>query len=154
LDFELIEDRQGADAKAIGENLAAHRVKALGFEPVSQPICLVHRAPDGRMLAGLVAEVMLDWLYVEKFWVNESLRGQGIGTRMLAAAEAAGRQRGAIGATLNTSSFQAPEFYRRHGYTELGCLEGRPAGYRRYWFGKRFDGADPRPQQVIGATAS
>ncbi|MBC9179154.1 GNAT family N-acetyltransferase [Pseudoroseomonas ludipueritiae] len=144
MDFELIEDRQGPEARAIGENLTAHRIGALGFEPVSQPICLVHRAPDGRLLAGLVGEVMLEWLYVEKFWVDDSLRGQGIGTRMLAAAEDAAKARGAVGVTLNTSSFQAPAFYRRHGYAELGRLEGRPAGHQRFWFGKRFDGKDPR----------
>jgi ribosomal protein S18 acetylase RimI-like enzyme len=144
LDFELIEDRQGPEARAIGENLSAHRTKTLGFEAVGQPICLVHRAADGRMLAGLVAEVMLEWLFVEKFWVDESLRGQGIGSRMLAAAEEAARARGAIGVTLNTSSFQAPDFYRRHGYVELGRIEGRPAGHQRFWFGKRFDGKDPR----------
>ena len=79
MDFELIEDRQGPEARTVGENLTAHRVRALGFEAISQPICLVHRAPDGRVLAGLVAEVLLDWLYIEKFWVDESLRGQGIG---------------------------------------------------------------------------
>jgi GNAT superfamily N-acetyltransferase len=145
LEFELIEDRQGPEAQAVGKNLGAHRWQSLGFEAASHPICLVHRAPDGRLLAGLVAEVTLDWLFVEKFWVDESLRGQGIGTRMLAAAEEAGRERGAIGAHLYTSSFQAPAFYRRHGYAELGALEGRPAGHRRYWFGKRFDGGDPRP---------
>lgn len=144
MDFELIEDRQGPEAREVGENLTAHRVRALGFAPVSQPICLVHRAPDDRMLAGLVAEVLLDWLYVEKFWVDESLRGQGIGSRMLLAAEEAAKARGAVGAMLNTSSFQAPDFYRRQGYTELGRLEGRPAGHQRYWFGKRFDGRDPR----------
>ncbi|MFC7551526.1 GNAT family N-acetyltransferase [Pseudoroseomonas wenyumeiae] len=144
MDFELIEDRQGPEARTIGENLTAHRTKALGFEAISHPICLVHRAPDGRLLAGLVAEVMLEWLYVEKFWVDESLRGQGIGTRLLTAAEEAGKARGAVGVTLNTSSFQAPAFYRRQGYTELGRIEGRPAGHQRFWFGKRFDGADPR----------
>jgi GNAT superfamily N-acetyltransferase len=145
VEFDLIEDRSGPEARAVADNLSVHRTAALGTEPVGQPICLVHRAPDGRIVAGLVAEVMLDWLFIEKFWVDESLRGQGVGSRMLEAAEQAARARGAVGAHLYTSSFQAPAFYRRHGYTELGCLEGRPAGHQRHWFGKRFDGQDPRP---------
>nr|WP_237182266.1 GNAT family N-acetyltransferase [Roseomonas marmotae] len=141
----MIEDRASPEAEAVGRNLSAHREAALGRGVVSQPVCLVHRGPDGRLLAGLVAELVLDWLFVERFWVDDSLRGQGIGGRMLAQAEAVARARGAAGVHLNTSSFQAPGFYRRQGYTELGCLEGRPAGHRRYWFAKRFDGTDPRP---------
>jgi ribosomal protein S18 acetylase RimI-like enzyme len=142
--FELVEDRFGPEAQAIGEGLSAHRGAQVGFEPTSQPICMVHRDADGKILGGLVGEVVLDWFSLDKFWLDDSLRGQGIGSRMLAEAEAAAQARGAIGAFLHTSSFQAPAFYRKHGYVELGCLEGRPAGHRRHWFAKRFDGGDPR----------
>lgn len=144
MQFDVIEDREGPEAQAVGRNLSQHRTRQLGAEPVSQPLCLLHRAPDGTMLAGLVAEVALGWLFVEKFWIDESLRGQGLGSAMLARAEAEGRARGAIGVHLYTSSFQAPGFYRRQGYTELGMLAERPAGHTRYWFAKRFDGGDPR----------
>ncbi|MDB5370114.1 MAG: putative acetyltransferase [Roseomonas sp.] len=142
--FELIEDRLGPEAQAVGDGLSAHRTAALGFPVTSQPICLVHRDETGRILAGLVGEVVLTWFAIEKFWVDESLRGQGLGSRMLAEAEAAARERGAVGVHLHTNSFQAPAFYRRHGFTEMACLEGRPAGHRRYWFARRFDGGDPR----------
>jgi GNAT superfamily N-acetyltransferase len=144
LQFELIEDRAGPEAKAIGEGLGAHREAALGRKAASQPICLVHRDGAGRIQAGLVGEVVLGWMYVEKFWVDGSQRGQGIGSSMLAQAEAAAEARGAVGVHLNTSSFQAPAFYQRHGYISLGGLEGRPEGHCRYWFAKRFDGKDPR----------
>jgi GNAT superfamily N-acetyltransferase len=142
--FELIEDREGAEARAVGENLGRHRAQALGGAPASQPLVLAHRAADGTLLAGLVAEVVLDWLFLEKFWVDDSLRGQGIGSAMLGQAEAEARKRGAVGVHLYTSSFQAPAFYHRHGFTALGTLGGRPAGHTRFWFGKRFDGGDPR----------
>jgi GNAT superfamily N-acetyltransferase len=144
LTFELIEDRHGPEAKAIGEGLGAHRNATLGYNAASQPLCLVHRDGSGRILGGLVGEVVLDWLYVEKFWLDDSLRGQGLGSRMLAQAEDAARQRGAVGVHLNTSSFQAPAFYQQHGYVAIGGLEARPEGHRRYWFAKRFDGQDPR----------
>jgi GNAT superfamily N-acetyltransferase len=144
LTFEVIEDCDGPEAKAIGEGLFAHRSAAMGYDATSQPLCLVHRDGSGRILGGLVGEVVLDWFYIEKFWLDDSLRGQGLGSRMLAQAEIAARQRGAVGVHLNTSSFQAPSFYQQHGYVALGGLEGRPQGHRRYWFAKRFDGEDPR----------
>ncbi|EHM03370.1 acetyltransferase, GNAT family [Acetobacteraceae bacterium AT-5844] len=148
LRFELIEDRAGPEVEAIRAGLEAHRTRALGFAARSQPLCLVHRDSQGHVQAGLVGEVVLSWLYVEKFWVDESLRGQGIGSGILAQAEEAARARGAVGVHLNTSSFQAPEFYKRQGYVSIGGLAGRPEGHARYWFAKRFDGQDPRAREI------
>ena len=35
-------------------------------------------------------------------------------------------------------SFQAPDFYSRHGYTEFGRIDDYPPGHARHWFMKRF----------------
>ncbi len=141
--FELA-DEHPPETEAIGRGLNAHREGLLGRAIPRQPLSLLHRGADGRLLAGLVGEVVLEWLYVANLWVDESLRGQGIGSRLLERAEAEGKARGAVGSHLYTSSFQAPAFYQRHGYTCLGGLAGRPEGHNRYWFAKRFDGGDPR----------
>lgn len=128
-------------AAAVRAGLLAHRRAALPERRdggQGQPLAFARRDGSGRVVAGLVGEVALDWLYIDKFWVDESLRGQGIGGRLLAAAEAEAQRLGAIGAHLNTSSFQAPAFYRAQGYAEVGRLEGRPAGHDRLWFAKRF----------------
>lgn len=141
MDIEFIENSKGPEAEAIRGGLIAHRAQALaGRDDATTvtPVCLVRRDAEGRVVAGLVAELALEWLFVEKFWVDENLRGQGLGGRLLAAAEDWARARGAVGAHLYTSSFQAPAFYRRQGYREIGRLEGRPAGHDRLWFAKRF----------------
>lgn len=139
---EFVASKDGPEARAVLEGLSAHRAAALASMGsgvlVAHPLCFFHRDEAGRLRAGLVGEVALDWLFVEKFWVDEALRGQGIGAALLAAAEAAARDLGAVGAHLYTSSFQAPEFYRKHGFREIGRLEGRPAGHDRFWFAKRF----------------
>ncbi|WBV42169.1 N-acetyltransferase [Pseudoroseomonas cervicalis] len=143
--FEFIADNAGPEAASVRAGLAAHRAAALPARPDSAggpPVSLVWRDAGGRIRAGLIGDVTLDWLFIDKFWVDETLRGQGIGRRMLAAAEERARALGAVGAHLYTSSFQAPDFYRARGYAEIGRLRGRPAGHDRLWFAKRWDGAD------------
>jgi len=139
--IDFTADAKGPEAEAIQRGLRRHRAAALPGRAdgtATQPLCFFHRDNAGEICAGLVAELALDWLLIDKFWVDKELRGQGLGTALLQAAEAEAKQRGAVGAHLYTSSFQAPDFYRRHGFREIGRLEGRPAGHDRFWFAKRF----------------
>jgi hypothetical protein len=49
-----------------------------------------------------------------------------------------------VGIWLDTFDFQAPDFYRGHGFTEFGKLSDYPPGHQRYFFQKRLDqGAEP-----------
>lgn len=142
--IEFVADNKGPEAQAVLAGLAEHRRAAMVARPgalVSHPLCFLRRDEAGTVRAGLVGEVTMDWLFIDKFWVDERLRGQGTGTALLAAAEAEARRLGAVGVHLYTSSFQAPGFYRKHGFREVGRLEGRPSGHHRLWFAKRFGAA-------------
>ena len=68
--------------------------------------------------------------------VRDGWRGQGLGTRLLAAAEAAARGRGCHDVWLDTFSFQALPFYEQHGYVVFGTLENYPTGHERYFVRK------------------
>jgi GNAT superfamily N-acetyltransferase len=56
-------------------------------------------------------------------WVAEAARGAGHGRRLMEDAEAYARSRGAVGATVETHSFQARPFYERLGYQVFGTLD-------------------------------
>lgn len=139
----LVEVREGDAvpkdaAGAVADGLLAHRRAAVPGSAV--PLAVFLRDPVTACVAGgLVAEVALGWLYVKRFWLPDALRGRGHGAAVLAAAEAAARDRhGAVGAHLNTSTWQAPGFYLRQGYEEIGRLRDRPPGHDRIWMAKRW----------------
>jgi GNAT superfamily N-acetyltransferase len=101
-------------------------------------LCFVLRASDQEIVGGVIGATYWDWLSIDLMWVRDELRGRGYGRRLLELAEDEARQRGARYAYLDTFSFQAPEFYKRHGYRVFGELEDFPAGHRRYFLTKQL----------------
>jgi GNAT superfamily N-acetyltransferase len=96
------------------------------------------RDDAGVVCAGLTGTTDWGWLFVRLFWVSESLRGQGVGTRLLDAAEAEARSRGCHSAWLDTFSFQAPGFYEKRGYARFGSLPEYPRGFERHFYWKKL----------------
>lgn len=91
---------------------------------------------DGEYLGGLAARFASDlkWVYVELLAVAEAGRGKGIGTKLMTRMEADARLRGMQGIWLDTYSFQAPEFYKRLGFSEFGRIDGYPDNGCRHFF--------------------
>ncbi len=101
-------------------------------------MCFVLYAPDKSIVGGIIGETHWNWLFINLMWIKEDLRGHGYGHQLLNRAEEEGRKRGATNAYLDTFSFQAPEFYNKHGYQVFGVLEDFPPGHRRYYFTKQL----------------
>jgi GNAT superfamily N-acetyltransferase len=103
-----------------------------------QRLCFVLQGPDQEIVGGVLGETYWDWFYLDLLWVKEDLRGCGYGHRLLSMAEDEARQRGAKNAYLDTFSFQAPDFYKQHGYQVFGELQDFPPGYQRYFLRKQL----------------
>jgi GNAT superfamily N-acetyltransferase len=99
-------------------------------------LCFVITGPDNEILGGVIGATYWGWLYINLMWVKEDLRGSGYGSRLLQKAEDEARQRGAKQAYLDTFSFQAPDFYTKHGYKVFGELPDFPEGHQRYFMKK------------------
>lgn len=78
--------------------------------------CILRRG--GRIVAGGRGVTNMGALELRGLWVDEDLRGTGLGTRLLSAIEEEARRRGARRAMLYTFTWQAKAFYRRMGYRE------------------------------------
>jgi GNAT superfamily N-acetyltransferase len=121
----------------IGTGLNDFNKKQAGDDK-PQRLCFVIQSAGEEIAGGVIGVVYWDWLYIDLMWVKEDLRGKGYGHRLLAQIEEAARNRGAKHVHLDTFSFQAPDFYRKHGYREFGRLDDFPAGHTRYFFVKHF----------------
>ena len=102
------------------------------------PLWLFARDAAGKVQGGVRGQTYWSWCSIDVLAVAEPYRGKGIGSRLLVKAEEIARARGCVGIRLDTAGFQAPDFYRRHGYTEFGRIDDYPPGHSRLWFMKRF----------------
>ena len=102
------------------------------------PIGVFYEEINGQKAAGLTGEIFGNWLCIRYLWVSEELRRQGIGSRLLKSAENEAVLRGASYAFVDTFSFQAPEFYTKHGYVQVFKLFDYPYTSSRYYYIQRL----------------
>lgn len=130
-------DRQDYSGEiAVGELLAAYNVTQAGFNDW-QPLSIFLREPGtGNVMGGLVGRTSFKLFYLDLLALPDAARGQGLGSELLAKAEAEARRRGCVSAVLVTIHFQAPAFYLRHGWREFGRIEIPPPGHTRIYMRK------------------
>jgi GNAT superfamily N-acetyltransferase len=85
------------------------------------------------VLGGLWAQSRWGAFHVDMIVVPEALRGAGVGTDLMARAEAEARSRGCHLMWLDTYAFQARPFYERLGFEVFGEMDG-PAPFYPRWF--------------------
>ena len=129
------DDAPLADVDAVGNALDQFNHARAGEYGYS-PLRLFVRDENGAVAGGLLADVYFRWVFVKILWVDERLRGRGLGAELMRRAEAEARGLGCTGIWLDTFSFQAPEFYRKLGYDEFGRLDDYPPGFSRHFFRK------------------
>ena len=103
------------------------------------PVGFFLKNARGEWLGGLTGYIWAGWFHVDFLWVSEPLRRQGHASRLMDAAEAMAVERGAHTATLETHSFQAPDFYTKRGYGVFGRLDDYPAGHAKLFLRKPLE---------------
>jgi GNAT superfamily N-acetyltransferase len=138
--LEIVFDPLPGEAlsRLVSENVVNANIARTGASDW-HPVGFFLRSPRGEWLGGLTGYIWGGWLHVNFLWVSETLRGQRHGTRLMDAAEAMARERGAIGATLETFTSQAPDFYAKRGYSIFGRIDDYPPGHAKLFLSKRLD---------------
>ncbi|MGS0896739.1 GNAT family N-acetyltransferase [Burkholderia stagnalis] len=134
--FQLTDVEQPAARDLINRKLGEFNHAATGRSDAAALDVYVTDAATGEVLGGLTGRTSLGLFFIELFYLPESLRGGGVGSRLLHTAEAEAKRRGCARAVLYTISFQAPDFYRKQGYEAFGEVPCEPEGTSRVFMAK------------------
>lgn len=130
-----LENRESKKTQELGNLIRAYNQSKR--EPSkSEPLNIYVEDQQGNLIAGMVAETFGHWLEIEYLYVQEDFRGQGIGSNILNRAEKEARERKCKYSFVNTYQFQAPDFYKKHGYEEVFALKEYPYTGERYYYTK------------------
>jgi GNAT superfamily N-acetyltransferase len=126
------------DIAVIADGLGAYNQSQTGYRD-NRPLAVFVRDPaTGKVVGGLYGRTSFGLVYVDRFFLPADLRGERVGSRVLAMAEDEGRRRGCTRIALTTLSVQAPGFYRKQGYEIAATIDCDPPGLTRYYMTKRL----------------
>ena len=128
--YVIEDDPSHHDVRALEDGLYRYNVEETGRADGRWLAIFVRDA--GQVAAGLSGWTWAGWLKVANLWVRPDLRRKGLGRDLLKAAETEAVARGCTRATLDTYSFQAPDFYQRLGYKIVAAVDEFPAGHKHY----------------------
>ncbi|VVO08022.1 GNAT family N-acetyltransferase [Pseudomonas fluorescens] len=137
--IDKVDNPSEDEREAILEPLMAHNIAQVGDAGLEKFALLVRDDQSEQIHGGLYGKISGNWLFIELLGVSEQVRGQGIGSRLMAMAEDLARKKECVGIYLDTFDFQAPVFYQKLGFTQFGRLDDYPPGHQRYFFQKRLD---------------
>jgi GNAT superfamily N-acetyltransferase len=86
------------------------------------------KSESGKVFGGIQAMFDSEAMYIEALWVEENVRKQGYGAKLLVEAEREAIQNRCLFSLVDTWDFQAEGFYLKHGYERIGEL-------KNYWHG-------------------
>jgi GNAT superfamily N-acetyltransferase len=117
----------------------SHNLERSGIQD-ARLLSIMLRLRAGALFAGLHGYTWGGYCEVKSLWVAKERRGKGLGSLLLASAEREAQRRGCRRVLLTTHSFQAPDFYFRHGYREIANIADCPVGHAYMLMSKDLHG--------------
>ena len=139
-DWQVGRDLDPAVLRVVSDGVFQHgRALALAAGGDAATLACIVRE-DGVVIAGASGRTEFARLFVEHLWVEAGRRGQGLGTQVLAALEAAAREAGCHDALIETLDARAARLYGRLGYVTLAVVPGYVGPFDRHILRKRLSG--------------
>ena len=137
-DVQMTDEVDQAGVEELQNAVIAFNVAATGYSDGASLGCLL-RDQAGQLIAGLDGFTWGGYAMIEWLWVHDDYRQDGLGTRLVEAAEHEAARRGCFVVRVNTHTFQAPGFYASLDYSEIGLAEDTPVGHGEVFLQKRLD---------------
>ena len=129
--FETTDTPPEESLLAVDAGLELHNDAAAPLSEVA-PLASFAAEPSGQVVGGAVGRTWGRCCELLQLWVAPQYRAAGVGSHLLQEFEAHARRRNCNVFYLTTLSFQAPEFYRKHGYAVLAQISGYPNGITKF----------------------
>ena len=129
--FRTTDNPADGDLQLVDAGLEQHNFAAAPLSEVAR-LAAFATEPSGRIVAGAVGRTWGKCSELLQLWVAPEFRAHRVGSRLLRDFEEHARTRGCTVFYLTTLSFQAPDFYRKHGYGVLAQITGYPNGITKY----------------------
>jgi len=136
VDFQVEDDPDPRDLDVLESHIRRAASAATGLGDAVELAIFVRDA--GTIVAGISGWTWGDSCELENLWVDPTLGGRWLGSRLLAAAEAEAAARGCTQSVHFTYDFQARALYERAGYELVGRVEDFPSGADVFWYRKRL----------------
>ncbi|PHA75620.1 GNAT family N-acetyltransferase, partial [Bacillus pseudomycoides] len=128
------------DSEYIKNKVIQYNMSVLSDEVKSplEHVSFLLKDDVGKIFGGITGTIYFYHLHIDFLWVDESVRHEGYGSQLLNEIEEIAKEKNCRLILLDSFSFQAPEFYKKHGYREFGVVEDHPKGYSQHFLEKRL----------------
>ena len=100
--------------------------------------CFAAEDAEGKIIGVVTGRAYYNEVHIGDLIVDEQCRGTGLGSRLVRAVENTYKGKGYDIVTLTTFGFQAPEFYKKLGYTVEFVRECRDPKLSKYFLKKKL----------------
>ncbi|PGZ55734.1 acetyltransferase [Bacillus cereus] len=135
-----IENGTRAEGEYIKNKVIQYNMSILTDEAkqLMEQVSFVLKDEAGKIFGGVTGIMYFYHLHIDFLWVDDSVRHDGYGSQLLHKIEDIAKEKGCRLILLDSFSFQAPEFYKKHGYREYGVVEDHPKGHSQHFLEKRL----------------
>jgi len=138
-DVRIDESKNHIISDSILNGLRMYAAPWLGLEK-SQPFCFYKIGPSSKVSGGIYGairqypQIKTAWIY--RIWVEESCRGQGLGTSLLAHLNNFAYQKNCAGIQLEAFDFQGIPFFKKHEFQARAIIPNALAGRNKFFMQK------------------
>ncbi|PEF73614.1 GNAT family N-acetyltransferase [Bacillus pseudomycoides] len=138
MNLHITKELNGTDKNSVNNRLYEYNLK---YFPVDlrgryQEINLFLKDENSKVRGGILGEICWNWLEIHTFIIDEDIRKLGYGTKLLLEIEQIALEKNCDFIKVDTLSFQALDFYKKHGYQEFGVLDNVGRDYKHYYLKK------------------
>jgi GNAT superfamily N-acetyltransferase len=150
--FEIEDDPDPLDIEFLEIQIRREASAVMGLGDEVELAIFVRDA--GAIVAGISGWTWGNCCELQSLWVQASLRGRGLATQLIAAAESEAAARGCSQTVHFTYDFQARDLYERNGYELMGKVENFPSGTDVLWYRKHLKPQESQPSGTASIPSS